>query len=162
MHLASPSGPLDVSSAARAAPPATGTPSPYDLMLDGLATRFADSYRAGAPTLQRALSEFSRTGTRGLAELAMAWVWLAVELWDADAWYELGTRHVQAARAAGALTMLPLALHTIAEWHLRAGDFALADTLLAEADSIMAATGDAPMSHARLRLSALRAATPRR
>ena len=38
---------------------------------------------------------------------------------------------------------------------LLAGDLAVADTLLAEADSIMAATGDAPMSHARLRLAAL-------
>ena len=119
MHLASPSGPLEVSVAARAAPPATGTPSPYDLMLDGLATRFVDGFLAGAPTLQRALSEFSRTETEGLADLAMAWVWLAVELWDADAWFELGTRQVQAARDAGALTVLPLALHTIAEWHSR-------------------------------------------
>jgi DNA-binding CsgD family transcriptional regulator len=157
MHLASPSGPVEVSAAARAGPPASGSPSPYDLMLDGLATRFVDGFPAGAPTLQAALREFSRTGTRGvLGELAMAWVWLAVELWDADAWFELGTRHVRAARAAGALTMLPLALHTIAEWHARAGDLALVDTLLAEADSIMAATGDAPMSHARLRLVALR------
>ena len=155
MHLASPSGPLEVSVAARAAPAATGAPSPYDLMLDGLVTRFVDGFLAGAPTLQRALSEFSRTETEGLADLAMAWVWLAVELWDADAWFELGTRQVQAARDAGALTVLPLALHTIAEWHSRAGDLAVAGTLLAEADSIISATGDAPMSHARLRLAAL-------
>ena len=155
MHLASQSGRLEVSVTARACPPATGTPTPYDLMLDGLATRFVDGYRAGAPTLQRALSEFSRTETEGLADLAMAWVWLAVELWDADAWFELGTRQLQAARDAGALTVLPLALHTIAEWHSRAGDLAIADTLLAEADSIMTATGDAPMKHARLRLAAL-------
>jgi ATP/maltotriose-dependent transcriptional regulator MalT len=40
-------------------------------------------------------------------------------------------------------------------WHVLAGEFALAETLLAEADSIMAATGDAPMSHARLGLAAL-------
>jgi DNA-binding CsgD family transcriptional regulator len=83
-------------------------------------------------------------------------VWLAVELWDADAWFELGIRQVRVARAAGALTVLPLALHTIAAWHVLAGDLAVADTLLAEADSIMAATGDAPMTHARLRLAALR------
>jgi DNA-binding CsgD family transcriptional regulator len=153
MHLASPSGPLEVSVAARAAPPAPGTPSPYDLMLDGLATRFVDGFPAGAPTLERALSEFRRIEPDGLADTA--WVWLAVELWDADAWFELGTRQLQAARDAGALTVLPLALHTIAAWHVLAGDFALANTLLAEADSIMAATGDAPMSHARLRLAAL-------
>jgi tetratricopeptide (TPR) repeat protein len=52
--------------------------------------------------------------------------------------------------------VLSLALHTIAAWHVLAGDFALADSLLAEADSILAATGDAPMSHARLRLAAWR------
>ncbi len=153
MHLASPSGPLEVSVAARAAPPAPGTPSPYDLMLDGLATRFVDGFPAGAPTLERALSEFRRIETDGLADTV--WVWLAVELWDADAWFELGARQVQAARDAGALTVLPLALHTIAAWHVLAGDFALAETQLAEADAIMAATGDAPMSHARLRLAAL-------
>ena len=44
----------------------------------------------------------------------------------------------------------------------RAGDFAVAEALLAEADSIMAATGNAPMSHARLRLAAYGAATPKR
>jgi DNA-binding CsgD family transcriptional regulator len=153
MHLASPSGQLDVSVAARAAPPATGPPNPGDLMLEGLATRFVDGFGAGAPTLQRALRDFSAIATDGLID--MAWVWLAVELWDADTWFELGTRQVQAAREAGALTVLPLALHTIAAWHVLAGDFALAETQLAEADSIMAATGDAPMSHARLRLVAL-------
>ena len=153
MHLASPSGQLDVSVAARAAPPATGPPNPGDLMLEGLTTRFVDGFRAGAPTLQRALRDFSAIAPDGLID--MAWVWLAVELWDADTWFELGTRQVQAAREAGALTVLPLALHTIAAWHVLAGDFAVAETQLAEADSIMAATGDAPMSHARLRLAAL-------
>ena len=154
MHLASPSGLDDVAVAVRAAPRAADTPSPEALMLDGLATRFVDGYRAGAPMLQRALVELRRTQTD--ARVDMSWVWLAVDLWDADAWFELGTRHVKAARAAGALTMLPLALHTIAEWHVFAGDFARADALIAEAGSILAATGDAPMSHAPLRLAALK------
>ncbi len=153
MHLASPSGQLDVSVAARAAPPAPGETGLGDLMLEGLSTRFVDGYAAGAPTLYRALGEFRDAAPEGLFDIA--WVWLAVELWDADAWFELGNRHVQAAREAGALTMLPLALHTMAAWHVLAGDFTLATTMLAESDSIMAATGDAPMSHARLRLAAL-------
>jgi len=154
LHLASPSGPHEVALAARAAPPASGSPSPYDLMLEGLATRFVDGCRAAARTLHRALSEFSRTEADPLAETP--WAALAVDLWDADAWFELGTRHVQAARKAGALTVLPLALHTLAGWHVLAGDLVLAESLIAEADSITAATGAAPMSHARLRLSALR------
>ncbi len=156
LHLASPRGLVDVALAVRDAPPATGAPSPEDLLLDGIALRFVDGCGAGAPTLRRALGEFRRTQTEGMFDIA--WVWLAVELWDADAWFELGTRLVQAARAAGALTVLPVALHTLASWHLHAGDLALADTLVAEADSILAATGDAPMIHARMRLAALRGA----
>jgi DNA-binding CsgD family transcriptional regulator len=154
MHLASPIGPVEVSEAVRRARPTRGAPTPEDLMLDGLAARFVDGYAAGAPTLQTALREFTRRNTEGLLDLK--WVWLAVEMWDADAWFELGTRQTEDARAAGALTVLPLALHTIAAWHVLAGDFSVAETQLAEADSIMAATGDAPMTHARLRLAALR------
>jgi DNA-binding CsgD family transcriptional regulator/tetratricopeptide (TPR) repeat protein len=154
MHLASPIGAVEVSEAVRTARPGRVAPTPEDLMLDGLAARFVDGFPAGAPMLQKALGEFSRRKRERLLDLT--WVWLAVELWDADAWFELGTRAVQDARAAGALTVLPLALHTIAAWHVLAGDFSLAETQLAEADSIMAATGHAPMTHARLRLAALR------
>jgi DNA-binding CsgD family transcriptional regulator len=154
MHLASPIGAVEVSEAVRKARPARGVPTPEDLMLDGLVARFVDGFPAGAPRLQRALGEFRHRKPERLLDLT--WVWLAVELWDADAWFELGMRAVQDARAAGALTVLPLALHTIAAWHVLAGDFSLAETQLAEADSIMAATGHAPMTHARLRLAALR------
>ncbi|MBV9337567.1 MAG: AAA family ATPase, partial [Solirubrobacterales bacterium] len=116
MHLAGPIGVVEVSEAVRKAPPTPGVRTPEDLMLEGLATRCLNGYSAGAPTLQTALREFGlRTMEGRLDELI--WVWLAVELWDADAWFELGTREVKAARAAGALTVLPLALHTIAAWH---------------------------------------------
>jgi DNA-binding CsgD family transcriptional regulator len=144
---------LEVSAAVRAASPAPEPRGPTDLMLDGMATRYVEGYAAGAPTLQRALSDFRRRGTHGLGD-AM-WVWLAVDLWDDGAWLELGARQVQTCRDAGALTVLPLALHTIAGWHVLAGEFGLAETLLTEADSIMAATRDAPMSHGRLGLAGL-------
>jgi DNA-binding CsgD family transcriptional regulator/tetratricopeptide (TPR) repeat protein len=145
-------GKLEVAAAVRAAPPAREPRSPADLMLDGLATRFIEGYASGAPALRRALHEFRAAGSHGLGDTK--WVWLAVDLWDADAWFELGTRQVQVSRETGALSVLPLALHSLAAWHVLAGEFARAETLLAEADSIMAATGDAPMHHARLRLVA--------
>jgi DNA-binding CsgD family transcriptional regulator len=157
-HLASPAGLLDVALVARAAPAAPEPRSPADLMLEGLASRFVDGFRAGAPTLQRALGEFRRGAPDGITDLP--WVWLAVDLWDADAWFELGARQVRAARDAGALTVLPLALHTIVGWHVLAGEFTIAETLLAEADSIMAATGDALMTHGRLGLASLRGGDP--
>ena len=106
-----------------------------------------------APALRRALR-----GSGHRTRVCSTSCRLAVELWDADAWFELGTRLVHAAREAGALAVLPVALHTLASWHLLAGDLALAETLVTEADSILAATGDAPMIHARLRLAALRGA----
>jgi DNA-binding CsgD family transcriptional regulator/tetratricopeptide (TPR) repeat protein len=152
-HLGSGSGALGVAAAARAASPVPEPRSPADLMLDGLAARYVEGFAAGAPTLRRALTAFGRRGAQGVGD--MAWVWVAVDLWDADAWFELGARQVQTSRDAGALTVLPLALHTLAAWHVLAGEFAVAETLLSEADSIMEATGDAPMSHARIGLAAL-------
>jgi DNA-binding CsgD family transcriptional regulator len=153
-HLAGSSGPLEVSTAARGGPLAPEPRHMGDLMLDGLATRFVDGYPAGAPTLQRALNEFVAADLPGPGQLP--WVWLAVELWDTRAWRDLAAKEVAATRDAGALSVLPIALHTLAAWHVFAGDLRLAATLLDEADSIMEATGDAPMSHARVMLMALR------
>ncbi|MDA0165702.1 LuxR C-terminal-related transcriptional regulator, partial [Solirubrobacter ginsenosidimutans] len=151
-HLAHPSATDDVAAAVRAA--RMGAPrGPSEQLLDGLVTRFADSYRAGAPMLQRALRDVRRAEPDGL--LDMAWVWLAVDLYDAGAWFELARHQVRAARDAGALTVLPLALHTLASRHVAAGELEHAATLLAEADSITASTGNARMSHGRLALAAL-------
>ena len=133
---------------------ATGTPSPYDLMLDGLATRFVDGFRAGAPTLQRALSEFRRTERR-----------VSLTTWrGSGSRSSCGTPTPGSSSAPGRCRppVMPARSRCFRSRSTRsrhgivlAGDLALADTLLAEADSIMAATGDAPMSHARLRLAAL-------
>jgi DNA-binding CsgD family transcriptional regulator len=152
-QLGAGNGQVEIWAAARAAPSMSEPRSPADLMLDGLASRFADGYRAGAPTLQRALSAFRREGSHGLG--GMPWVWLALDLWDADAWLELGERQVRTSRDAGALTVLPLALHTVAARHLLAGELELAGTLIREADSIISATGHVPLIHAGLGLAAL-------
>ena len=39
--------------------------------------------------------------------LWLAWLAVARELWDDEAWHELATRAVRLAREAGALTVLP-------------------------------------------------------
>lgn len=153
-HLADPSGTLDVALAVRAASARPAPRPPADLMLDGLATRIVDGYRAGAPEMQAALRTFRTALPDGRFDLA--WVWLAVDLFDADAWLELGTRQVQVTREAGGLTMLPLALHTLSAWHEHAGELSVCESLLDEADAILAAVGQAPMTHARLGLEALR------
>jgi DNA-binding CsgD family transcriptional regulator len=152
-HFAIGAGRPEVAAAARAAPPAPEPKRPADLMLEGLAARYVDLYANGAETMQRALREYRRRGVHGIDDLH--WVWLAVDLWDDEAWHALGARQVQICREAGALSMLPLALHTLAAAHVGAGELTVAQTLIDEADSIMAGTGDASMTHARLGIAAL-------
>jgi DNA-binding CsgD family transcriptional regulator len=144
----------DVSLAVRDAPIALAAPTPEDLMLDGLATRFLEGYSAGAPLLRAAMDAFRSSQVDGVFD--MGWVWLTAEIGDADALCDLGSRQVEAAREAGALTRLPSALHALAFWHAYAGDLETVESMLAESDSITTATGDAPMNNARLLLLALR------
>ena len=129
----------DVAEAARAAreaPSAGEPPRATDLALDGLALVVLDGYAAGAPVLKRALASFRRDD----GDQALRWGWLAcrtaTDLWDDEAWEELATRFVRLARAAGALSRLPVALSALAGLKVRAGDFAAAGELDAEADEI--------------------------
>jgi DNA-binding CsgD family transcriptional regulator len=138
---AHPNALAQAAAAARAAD--LGAPR-ADAMLDGLVTRILDGFAAGAPRLRKALRRVRRDRL-----LDMGWVWLAADLFDADAWLELGVHQVQAARDAGALTVLPVALHALATRRVLAGELDRAAALLAEADAI------APLSHGRLALAAL-------
>jgi DNA-binding CsgD family transcriptional regulator/tetratricopeptide (TPR) repeat protein len=145
-----------VAAAARTAPPAADPPRAVDLLLDGLAARSAEGYSAGVPTLRRALSVLR--GETGDGDTR--WLWLgchtAMDLWDDEACRALAARHVQQAREAGALTMLPFALNYVAAHHIFAGEFTVAAALLEEADAITAATGNVPMADFSLLLAGWR------
>ena len=56
------------------------------------------------------------------------WLWLgchtAMDLWDDEACRMLAARHLQQAREAGALAMLPFALNYVAAHDIFAGEFA--------------------------------------
>jgi DNA-binding CsgD family transcriptional regulator len=142
--------------AAQAAPAAADPPRAVDLLLDGLAARTAEGYSAGVPTLRRALSALRDENSDADAR----WLWLgchtAMDLWDDEACRTLAARHVQQAREAGALTMLPFALNYIAAHHIFAGEFAAAAALLEEADAITAATGNVRMADFSLLLAGWR------
>jgi DNA-binding CsgD family transcriptional regulator len=79
-----------------------------------------------------------------------------MDLWDDEACRTLAARHVQRAREAGALTMLPFALNYVAAHHIFAGEFTAAADLLDEADTITAATGNVRMADFSLLLAAWR------
>ena len=160
--LSSGAGVLQVAEAARAAPQAPEPPRTVDRLLDGLATRFTDGYAAAVPPLRRALAAVS--DDHGHTEDDIRWLWLscriAPDLWQDETWHELATRQLRLARDAGALTVLPLAATYRAGVHVHAGEFAAAAALIAEADAITRATGNAQLMYSSLVLAAWRGQEP--
>ena len=153
---------LVAAEAARAAPPSPGAPRAADLLLDGLATRVTDGYAAAAPGLRRALEAVL---TLEVDADVGRWLWLtgsrsgaiaAMELWDADAWHALVTRHVQVAREMGALVLLQFGLQSLVRSLLLGGELAAAALAIEEVRAIAEATGTAPVDFTEMLLTAWR------
>ncbi len=66
----------------------------------------------------------------------------ATHIWDDECLDVITARHVDLARAAGAMTQLPLALSARARNLLYTGDLAAAEAVIHEAQSVTRATGD--------------------
>jgi DNA-binding CsgD family transcriptional regulator len=111
-RLARGGGVLEVARAAVAAPVPPGPPRASDVLLDGLVTQFTSGYAAGVPLLRQAISAFRNKNVS--TEEEIRWLWLASHaagvLWDDESWHVLTARHVELARGAGALSVLPIAL----------------------------------------------------
>ena len=147
-HLAGPlAGPggllLEVSRAAQAAPHPAGTPRPCDLLLDGLTTMIVQGRAAAEPTIRRAVSAF--LGDQVSGEEWLQWgifaQMAAMAVWDFDSWVALSTRHVELARALGALAPLSIALNGRGQVATHCGDFETATALAAEKDVVNDVTG---------------------
>jgi DNA-binding CsgD family transcriptional regulator len=159
------SGVREAAEAARAAPAGPRPPRSIDLVLDGMATRFAEGPGAGVPPLRRALEAF---GNEPLDRHGAIMRWLLLcpvvqslavfELWDDDAFHALATRAVRLAREAGALTMLSVVLGYASGVDLFGGDFAAASALNEEADALAHATGNAPLLYSKLLVAGWRGA----
>jgi len=132
-----------VAIAALAAPPAS-VRRPVDLLLDGLATLIAQGPAAGTPRLRDALDAFARRDME--AREALRWRWLAgraaQSIWEHEAWDLLTSHHIRAAREAGMLVELPLALDTRVGVHLLAGETKAAVALVEEAAALAGVMGD--------------------
>ena len=146
-------GMVEVAEEARRALPVPRRPRATDLLLHGLVVRFTEGYAAAREPLGRALNAFAVAGEDANQWLSLAYR-IARDLWDDETWHALTTLHVQLAREAGALTVLPFALTYRAGVEVHTGDFAAASHLVAEADSIWAATGFQPVVDSTLMLAA--------
>jgi DNA-binding CsgD family transcriptional regulator len=161
LHAAAVAGRLGLgmraaATAARGAPAAPGAQHASDVLLDGLAVRFTDGIRAGAPILKRALAAL--LDGNGDYEDDMRWPWLAcrvaADLFDDETWHRLASRYVLIARAAGALGVLPIALMHLSLMHVFEGELDTAAALVEEIDSIIDATGSRRISIPKLTLAA--------
>jgi DNA-binding CsgD family transcriptional regulator len=153
-RLAVGCGGLDVARAAEAAPPPTAV-CVGDLLLDGFATHFKDGYAASLPILRRAV-DMARRESSSVEQLR--WLWLAgiaaLHVWDDESWDVLSARYVELARAAGALSELPLALSTRGVMLLFAGELAETALLVQEVHTVTEATGDCLAPYGALALAA--------
>jgi DNA-binding CsgD family transcriptional regulator len=155
-HVAGGGPLLEICRAIRALPPPPGTPRPLHLLLDGHALLTTDGRAAATPTLKRA--------AKALADLpvedVLRWGWVAPSassiVWDFERLRAIYVRHVQLVRDAGALAALPWHLTGLGLVHMWMGDFAGAASLIAESDSVAAATGSRYAPYTTLRLLALR------
>jgi DNA-binding CsgD family transcriptional regulator len=129
-----------------------------ELLLYGLALLVTDGYTSGTPVLREALSAFRANDLR--IEERLRWSWLAGRaaalIWDYDSWDDLTAQQIQAARDAGALTVLPLSLGTRAALHLNAGKLALAALVVEEVEAVAEAIGNRPTPASAMTVAAFR------
>jgi DNA-binding CsgD family transcriptional regulator len=150
-------GVREVAEAARAAPPPPEPARATDLLLDALAARFSEGYGAAVPPLRQAMEAFRHKHDRG--DYDSGWLLacrIAPDLWDDEAWHELASTGLALARDAGALTMLPIALHYRGGVHVHASEFNAAAALVDEADGISNATGTARFTYTSMVLAGWR------
>ena len=141
-----------VAEAVRAAPPGPAPPGPAptrvsDALLAGLAALVIEGPAAGAPLLAAALraARAEPAGATGDAD-ALRWLPFACRMsqvaWDDESWAALSARQIDAARQAGALTVLPAALAAGVAFRLGTGELAVAVSMAQEAAAIARAAGD--------------------
>jgi DNA-binding CsgD family transcriptional regulator len=151
----------EIAAAAQAAPAAPQPPRALDLLLDGLATSFAEGYAAGVPPLRKALDALCHQD--GLTGADVRWFMLAsrlaLDLRDEELWEVLATRGVRLARDTGTLLLLPGMANFLAAFNVHTGAFGNAVVLIDEIDAITQATDIPPLKYAAGLLAAWRGDT---
>jgi DNA-binding CsgD family transcriptional regulator len=157
-RLAAGSGVVEISEAALAGPQPPYAPRPSDLLLQGLAVQFTAGYAAGAPILKEALRAFGRDTVLPPEEARWLWFasWIALHLWDDEAWMALSKRHGELVRGAVALTALPFVLANRSSVYAFFGELGEAAAYREELGAVNDATEIATVPDGAVALAALR------
>src|SRR5262249_38338430 len=114
-----------------------------DLLLDGLAIAYIGGYSAGVPTLEQAVTGFC--GPASTPDDQLRWLWpaahVAMALWDDESYEVLSARHIEIAREAGVLAVLPTALTTRIVASAFFGQLTAAEELIGEMRALTDAIG---------------------
>jgi DNA-binding CsgD family transcriptional regulator len=152
-HVAGGGPLLEICRAILALPPPAGAPRPIHLLLDGLALLSTGDRGAATSVLKQAANALADIPV----EDVLRWGWVApaasAAVWDFEGLLAISARQVQVVRQAGALGALLWHLSVLGLVRMWMGDFAGAAALVAESDTVSAATGSfyAPYTTVRLR-----------
>ncbi|HEX6359252.1 AAA family ATPase [Actinophytocola sp.] len=147
---------LAISQAISALPPPEGGPRAIDLVLAGCALLVTEGRGAAIPMLRRAMSALADYTEQDLPKWGWAACGVSPALWDDKIMCDSYAKAVEAVRATGALTDLPIYL---ASWGIATsltGEFSSAAAIVAEAEAVATATGMPIAPHTKLLLTALR------
>jgi ATP/maltotriose-dependent transcriptional regulator MalT len=151
-HLGQAAVFLDICRAIEDLPPPQGAPDAKCLLLEGLARMHTDGRAVAIPILRRAANAVAQMPE----EEVLRWGWIAPMashvIWDSDGSTAIYERQARIVRGAGALVELPVYLSSLALDRVWNGDLAGAGLLIAEADTVAAATGSQLPPFAALRL----------
>jgi AAA ATPase domain len=125
--------------AALARPPRA--PLPRDLLLQGLILLTTEGRVAATPVLQRAAAELRSISIEDVRRWEWAAGAAASAVWDDEGLLAISARNLRVVRDAGAFAELPLHILTFGIARMLIGDFAGVEAVLAENESIEAASG---------------------
>ncbi|MFI9593765.1 LuxR C-terminal-related transcriptional regulator [Nonomuraea sp. NPDC052265] len=140
-----------VAATIRRGPAAPAVPLASDHLLDGLAALFTEGQSTAAPLLRAAVEMLDGATDPRWLPVACRAAW---DLWDEKALENLATRCVQLTRAAGMVSLLPLALNFQAVAATYNGRFAEATAMTEEAHAITEAMAGASSPYAAIVLAA--------
>ncbi|MBV8181050.1 MAG: LuxR family transcriptional regulator, partial [Mycobacterium sp.] len=133
-RLAVGDGAAEVARAVKALPLGPEPPNPL-LLLRALAVRVLDGYAAAAPLLKEALCQY-RTQPARLDAISHPYYFVAAELWEDEAWFEIADGQAQLTRSTGNLSWLPVCLGWLIGFHAWVGEFAQAEALISEHETL--------------------------